>query len=153
ATSLAATTLLAACGGTAADSTESNASSGTTEASDNILDVQFDVEVASLDPQIGTDGASFQVVASMMEGLYQLDPDGNAVPGMAEKTEVSEDGLTYTFTIRDAKWTNGDAVTAHDFVYAWQRLVDPETGSEYAYIMDIAGVENAAAIMDGSQAP
>lgn len=155
ATSLAAATLLAACGGTATDTTEStsNANSGNTEASDNILDVQFDVEVASLDPQIGTDGASFQVVASMMEGLYQLDPAGNAAPGMAEKTEVSEDGLTYTFTIRDAKWTNGDAVTAHDFVYAWQRLVDPETGSEYAYIMDIAGVENAAAIMDGSKAP
>ena len=63
ATSLAAATLLAACGGTATDSTEStsNANSGNTEASDNILDVQFDVEVASLDPQIGTDGAGGEI--------------------------------------------------------------------------------------------
>lgn len=156
ATSLAAATLLAACGGAATDSTESNAGTSTnSEAAtgDKILDVQFDVEVASLDPQVGTDGASFQVVASIMEGLYQLDPSGNAVPGMAETTDVSEDGLTYTFKIRDAKWSNGDPVTAHDFVYGWQRLVDPEVASEYAYIMGIAGVENANEIINGDLTP
>ncbi|MGP6139098.1 peptide ABC transporter substrate-binding protein [Jeotgalibaca sp. A127] len=155
ATSLAATALLAACGGASTGTTESTAdtSSNTEATGDKLLDVQFDVEVASLDPQIATDGASFQVIASLMEGLYQLDSSGNAVAGLAENTEVSEDGLTYTFTIRDAKWSNGDAVTANDFVYGWQRLVDPEVASEYAYIMDIAGVENAAAIMDGSETP
>lgn len=156
ATSLAAATLLAACGGAATDSTESNAGTSTNseaETGDKILDVQFDVEVASLDPQVGTDGASFQVVASIMEGLYQLDPSGNAVPGMAETTDVSEDGLTYTFKIRDAKWSNGDPVTAHDFVYGWQRLVDPEVASEYAYIMGIAGVENANEIINGDLTP
>lgn len=157
ATSLAALTLLAACGtdsGTDSADANSNMDSATTGTNgDKTLDVQFDVEVASMDPQIGTDGASFEVISSIIEGLYQLDSSGDPVLGMAESAEMSEDGLTYTFKLRDASWTNGDPVTADDFVYAWRRLADPDTGSEYAYIMGIAGVENAGDVIDGKVDP
>lgn len=157
ATSLAALTLLAACGtGSGTDSADANSnmdSAPTGTNGDKTLDVQFDVEVASMDPQIGTDGASFEVISSIIEGLYQLDSSGDPVLGMAESAEMSEDGLTYTFKLRDASWTNGDPVTADDFVYAWRRLADPDTGSEYAYIMGIAGVENAGDVIDGKVDP
>lgn len=157
ATSLAALTLLAACGtdsGTDSADANSNMDSATIGTNgDKTLDVQFDVEVASMDPQIGTDGASFEVISSIIEGLYQLDSSGDPVLGMAESAEMSEDGLTYTFKLRDASWTNGDPVTADDFVYAWRRLADPDTGSEYAYIMGIAGVENAGDVIDGKVDP
>lgn len=157
ATSLAALTLLVACGtdsGTDSADANSNMDSATIGTNgDKTLDVQFDVEVASMDPQIGTDGASFEVISSIIEGLYQLDSSGDPVLGMAESAEMSEDGLTYTFKLRDASWTNGDPVTADDFVYAWRRLADPDTGSEYAYIMGIAGVENAGDVIDGKVDP
>jgi len=80
-----------------------------------------------------------------MEGLYRLDKDGNAIPAMAaSEPEVSEDGTVYTFTLRDAQWSNGEPVTANDFVYAWQRAVDPATASQYAYIMNT--IKNAEAV-------
>lgn len=126
------------------------ACSGDSESSGKVLKVAKDVELASMDQHIATDGLSFEVIAATIEGLYTLDADGNAIPAIAESYDLSEDGLTYTFHLReDAKWSNGDPVTANDFVYAWQRLVDPNTASEYAFIMDVAGVKNAAAINAG----
>src|SRR5690606_9979235 len=118
-----------------------------------VLNVQVDVEVATMDPQMATDGTSFEVIANTIEGLYTLDESGVAVPSLAEKTDVSEDGLTYTFTLKDATWSNGTPVTADDFVYAWQRLADPDTASEYYYIMGIAGVVNADEISAGEKDP
>lgn len=149
-TSVAAMTLLAACGGTA-NGNQTPDSSVTSEgtASGGALNVQFDVEVASMDPQLATDGTSFEVIANIIDGLYGVDSDGKAIPALAEKTDVSEDGLTYTFKLRDAVWTNGEKVTANDFVYAWRRLIDPETASEYNYIMGIAGLVNADEILAG----
>ncbi|WP_254636327.1 ABC transporter substrate-binding protein, partial [Bacillus sp. GbtcB15] len=75
---------------------------------------------------------------NVMEGLYRLDPNQEVVEGMAEgDPEVSEDGTVYTFKLRDAKWSNGDPVTANDFVYAWQRAIDPANASPYGpYMMD-----------------
>lgn len=126
------------------------ACSDNSESSGKVLKVAKDVELASMDQHIATDGLSFEVIAATIEGLYTVDADGNAVPAIAESYDLSEDGLTYTFHLRkEAKWSNGDPVTANDFVYAWQRLVDPNTASEYAFIMDVAGVENAAAINAG----
>ena len=126
------------------------ACSGDSESSGKVLKVAKDVELASMDQHIATDGLSFEVIAATIEGLYTLDADGNAIPAIAESYDLSEDGLTYTFHLReDAKWSNGDAVTANDFVYAWRRLVNPNTASEYAFIMDVAGVKNAAAINAG----
>ena len=126
------------------------ACSGDSESSGKVLKVAKDVELASMDQHIATDGLSFEVIAATIEGLYTLDADGNAIPAIAESYDLSEDGLTYTFHLReDAKWSNGDSVTANDFVYAWRRLVNPNTASEYAFIMDVAGVKNAAAINAG----
>lgn len=116
---------------------------------DNTLKVQFNVEVASMDPQIATDGTSFEVIAAVTEGLYSVDKDGSAIPAMVDTVEKSADGLTYTFKLKDAVWSNGTPVTAHDFVFAWKRLVDPEVASEYAFIVGVAGVKNADAIASG----
>lgn len=116
---------------------------GKTEAKkEKILTVTKEADLHTMDTQLATDGLSFEVIASTVNGLYYTDGDGNAVPALAEKTEVSPDGLQYTFTIRDAKWSNGTPVTAHDFVFGWRRLVDPESASEYAYMMEVAGVKN-----------
>lgn len=110
-------------------------------------------DVKSFDPQINTDVDGSHILRDLFEGLVNSDPDGNSVPGAAESWEVSEDGLTYTFKLRDAKWSNGDPVTAGDFVYAWRRLADPATASEYAWYMELMGVENAAKIVAGEMAP
>jgi oligopeptide transport system substrate-binding protein len=121
-------------------------------AAGKILRVHFDVEVASMDPQIATDGTSFEVLAAITEGLYSVDANGSPIFAMAESVDKSEDGLTYTFKLRDAKWSNGTPVTANDFVFAWRRLVDPAVASEYAFIAEIAGIKNAAAITAGEVA-
>ena len=116
-----------------------------------VLKVHIETEVQSLDPQIATDGTSFEVIADFTDGLYQMDASGMPVPALAAQTEMSADGLTYTFKIRDdAFWANGDPVTAGDFVYGWQRAVDPAIASEYAFMVsDIALVKNGAAIVKG----
>lgn len=121
---------------------------------EQVLKVQIETEVQSLDPQVATDGTSFEVIADFTDGLYQMDASGASVPALAAETTVSDDGLTYTFKIRDdAFWTNGDPVTADDFVFGWQRACDPEFASEYAYmITDIALVKNSAAVNSGEMA-
>ena len=87
----------------------------------------------------------------MGEGLLTNNA-GEISPGLAETWEISEDGLTYTFHLRDAKWSNGEAVTAADFVFGWQRAVDPATASEYSYMLsDIGQVVNAAEIIAGDK--
>ena len=112
----------------------------------------LETPVESLDPQQATDGTSFEVIADYTDGLMQMDIDGKAVWAIAESCDVSEDGLTYTFHLRDAKWSNGDAVTAADFVFGWQRAVDPDVASEYSYMLsDIGQVKNAAEIIAGEK--
>lgn len=150
-TGFASMMVLAACGGANSDGAAEDVAAG--ETAGGVLNVQVDVEVATMDPQMATDGTSFEVIANTIEGLYTLDESGVAVPSLAEKTDVSEDGLTYTFTLKDATWSNGTPVTADDFVYAWQRLADPDTASEYYYIMGIAGVVNADEISAGEKDP
>ncbi len=92
-------------------------------------------EVTTLDPATVTGVPEGRVIKSIFEGLCSKDPATLApIPGMAESWEISADGLTYTFTLRrGAFWTNGDPVTAHDFVYSWERFLSPETAAEYAY--------------------
>ena len=150
------------CGGSAtsassaAEST-SSASQGTeaesTSAGSGTLNIMLETPVESLDPQLATDGTSFEVIADYTDGLMQMDADGAAVPACAESYEVSEDGTTYTFHIReDAVWSNGDPVTANDFVFAWQRAVDPANASEYSYMLsDIGQIVNAAEIIAGEK--
>ena len=106
--------------------------------------------IKSMDPQINTDVEGSDVLRNLFEGLYNEDSDGALVPGVAIDHTVSDDGLTYTFNLRDtAKWSNGEAVTANDFVYAWRRLADPATASEYAWYMELMQVENASAVVAG----
>lgn len=138
--------------GSAASGTEANGAAAAT-ASGNYLNIMTEVEVASLDPQVATDGTSFEVIADYTDGLMQMDADGQAIPAIAESYELSEDGKTYTFKLReDAKWSNGDPVTADDFVFGWQRAVDPATASEYSYMLsDIGQVVNAAEIIAGEK--
>ena len=161
---MAAAMALAAtgCGGSAtsassaAEST-SSASQGTeaesASAGSGTLNIMLETPVESLDPQLATDGTSFEVIADYTDGLMQMDADGAAVPACAESYEVSEDGTTYTFHIReDAVWSNGDPVTANDFVFAWQRAVDPANASEYSYMLsDIGQIVNAAEIIAGEK--
>src|SRR6478735_4048777 len=88
-------------------------------------------EVASVDPALTTGIPEARIVYSLFEGLCRPRPDNNLPePGVAEKWEISEDGLTYTFHLRkNAYWSNGEPVTAHDFIYAIRRLIDPLTAS------------------------
>ena len=152
---IALTFSLTACGGGTKDSKAegNNESVEDTSTSGSPLKVQIDAEIASMDPQIATDGISFEVLAAVTEGLYSLSDDGSAVEAIADKVEKSEDGLTYTVTLKDTKWSNGTPVTAKDFVFAWRRLVDPATASEYSFIAGIAGIKNADAIVNGEMTP
>ncbi|MFX3623381.1 MAG: peptide ABC transporter substrate-binding protein [Ectobacillus sp.] len=121
-------------------------------ASKQVINLIENQEIPSMDSSIAKDSVSFIVLNNVMEGLYRLDKNNKAVPGVAEKYEKSEDGKKYTFKLRkDAKWSNGDPVTAKDFVFAWKRALDPATKSEYAYIM--FDVKNAQAINEGKASP
>lgn len=109
-------------------------------------------ELSTIDPSKVNDTYGGDMVSNTLEGLYRLGKNSKIEPGMAKKTTVSDDGLTYTFTLRsNNKWSNGDPVTAQDFVYSWQRTVDPKTASSYAYLFD--GIKNANDIMAGTKAP
>jgi oligopeptide transport system substrate-binding protein len=93
-------------------------------------------EPPSLDPALASDTTSGWVIDHLFEGLYTKNQKGEPVLGAASDVKVSDDGKTYTFTIRDnAKWSDGDPVTAQDFEYAWKRVLDPKTGSPFAFYM------------------
>lgn len=92
-------------------------------------------EPSTIDPGLAEDIPSMSVARAAFDGLLRLNEKGELKEAVAEKYEVSADGLTYTFHLRESKWTNGDPVTAHDFEYAWKRVLDPKTASGYAYQM------------------
>lgn len=109
----------------------------------------LNAEPRQLDPQVSTDTASITVIMALFEGLTQLDKEGRAIPAAADWV-VSEDGKTYTFSLRENVWNNGEPVTADDFVFGMQRAVSPSTRSSLA--AQLFGIENARAINAGSQA-
>lgn len=91
-------------------------------------------EHSSVDPQVVEDVSGAEIVRDLFEGLMNQDEAGNLVPGVATGFTTNDDKTVYTFTLRDdAKWSNGDAVVAGDFVYAWQRAVDPALSSPYSW--------------------
>jgi oligopeptide transport system substrate-binding protein len=144
--------VLAACSGD-----ESKEPAGTDakeeEKGEKVLNFLNPEAIPSMDPSLATDESSFIYLAATMEGLYRLDEKTQTTPGIATEHKVSDDGLTWTFTLReDAKWSNGDPVTAHDFVYSWQRAVDPATNSEYGPYMISGVIKNAGAITKGELA-
>ena len=112
-----------------------------------ILNVHVTAAIDSIDPALTSAGDDFEVIGAMVEGLFQCDASGAAIPGMAETYEISPDGMTWTFHLRDAKWSNGAAVTADDFVFAWQRAM--ALPAEYASLFETAGIKNASAIYAG----
>ena len=120
------------------------------DSASNGLKVMLGANVVSLDTAQAVDLSSFEVIADCVDGLMQLDSEGRAVPAIAEGFEVSDDGKTYTFHLRDAKWANGDDVTAEDFVFAWRRLC--QQADEYSYVMGstVACVKNADEVIKGA---
>ena len=110
--------------------------------------VMFATNVMSLDTNLATDGDSFEIIADCIDGLTQMDADGAAVPAVAESWDVSEDGCTYTFHLRDdAFWTNGEPVTAHDFEYAWKLAMTANLEYNYMFDSSVGAVKNADAIL------
>ncbi|MEQ1771689.1 MAG: peptide ABC transporter substrate-binding protein [Devosia sp.] len=107
--------------------------------------------IRALDPQLAEDVDTAYVVNQLFEGLYNEDASGNPVPGAAESYDVNADNTVYTFHLRDAKWSNGDPVTAGDFVYGWQRAVDPALASTYAYYLGLVNVLNADEVVAGTK--
>ena len=104
-------------------------------AAPQVLNLGNGSEPRDLDPQTVTGVPESQIIQSLFEGLVGKDPKTlQPTPGVAESWKVSKDGKTYTFKLRkNAKWSNGESVTAQDFIYSWKRLLDPATASEYAY--------------------
>ena len=114
---------LTACGG----------SKSANNANGKILTIEMGPEVETIDPALNTtnDGANY--ITYLFDNLLRVDKDGKIAPSMAEKYEVSDDGLTWTFHLRDGlKWSDGSDFTANDFVYSWQRMVNPEVAAPYA---------------------
>ena len=108
----------------------------------------------TLDPQLNQDTSGFHIIRDLFEGLLSQDASGDLVPGVATGYAASDGNTTYTFTLRpDARWSNGDPVTAHDFVYAWRRAVDPATASPYAWYLELTGMVNAKEILAGNEPP
>ncbi|ORM60227.1 oligopeptide ABC transporter substrate-binding protein OppA [Pantoea brenneri] len=110
-------------------------------------------EPASLDPLKAVGLPEIQVIRDLFEGLTNQDAHGKIVPGVAQSWS-SSDNKTWIFTLRNnARWSNGEPVTAQDFVYSWQRLVDPKNSSAFAWFAGLSGIENAAAITKGEMTP
>ncbi|MGP6464233.1 peptide ABC transporter substrate-binding protein [Pantoea agglomerans] len=110
-------------------------------------------EPASLDPLKAVGLPEIQVIRDLFEGLTNQDAQGKIVPGVAQSWS-SSDNKTWVFTLRNnARWSNGAPVTAQDFVYSWQRLVDPKNSSAFAWFAGLSGIQNAAAITKGEMTP
>ena len=147
---LVATTMLA----TPAFAAGTHPTTGEALADDQTFTYRVLDEHSSVDPQVVEDVSGAEIVRDLFEGLMNQDEDGNLVPGVATGFTTNDDKTVYTFTLRDdAKWSNGDPVVAGDFVYAWQRAVDPELSSPYAWYMEITAIQNAADIIAGDKSP
>ena len=103
---------------------------------------------------LNEDTSGFHVIRDLFEGLLSQDANGDLVPGVATHYTASDGNTTYTFTLReDARWSNGDPVTAHDFVHAWRRAVDPATASPYGWYLKLTEMVNAKDILAGNKPP
>ena len=127
---------LAACGGDKGTEGEAAGTAYPGTADEDTYVVDFRAEPPELNSLLTSDVTSGDVLRMVISGLYRLDENDQPVPDLAEETTVSDDGCTYTMKLReDATWSNGEPVTAHDFVFAYQTICNPKTGSVYAYIV------------------
>ena len=109
-------------------------------------------EPITLDPNLGEGVPGSNINRDLFEGLVASNRDGEVVPAQAESWSVSKDNLVYTFKIRkNAKWSNGDTVTADDFVYAFKRIANPKVGAKYSWYLKILGIKNTAEILNGKR--
>jgi len=134
------TIALAACG---------SSSSSSSQAKDQTLTWMESSALPTMDSSLATDVVSGETLNNTGEGLLKFGKNSSTHPAVAKNYSKSKDGKTYTFNLRKSNWSNGDKVTAKDFVYGWQRTVNPKTGSQYAYLY--ADVKNANAIMNGKK--
>jgi len=149
----------AGCGSSSTSSTPSTSGETSVEvssdgeytlASEQTLKVNLGADPLTLDPQLNSASDGSNVINNAYEGLLR-DSGEELIPGIAESYTVSEDGLVYTFTLRDAKWSDGKPVTAGDFEFAWKRGADPKTASEYMYIFESANILNAKEVGKGEK--
>ena len=125
---------LAGCGGSGDDSSTYTYSS--------------ELDIKNLDSSDAEDGCSFTALHAIIDGLMKPAKDGTTTYGIAKSSEVSEDGLTHTYKLRDAKWSNGDPVTANDFVYAWHRIFKNKGNYYYMFCDGIANIAGAQELSD-----
>ncbi|ALC86286.1 peptide ABC transporter substrate-binding protein [Bacillus sp. FJAT-22090] len=149
---------LAACGdkeeGTTT-TTEKEEDPATTEEvavdEEQVLNLIMTAEIPTMDSALVTDAVGFDLLNNVNEGLYRLNQENVAVPAIADgEPTVSEDGLVYTFKLRDANWSDGSPVTANDFEYSWKRAMNPDTASEYGPYMMGGVIKNATEISEGA---
>lgn len=151
--------MLVACGGTGTTSGETSSgaeTSGETAAqvggtadSGKILRVSMAGAPADISPLTSSTTEGSELLGCMYEGLVRQNAEGQILPGsgLAEKWDISEDGKVYTFTLRDATWSDGSPITADQFVYAWEKVLNPATASQYSYMLYV--IENAEAYNTG----
>ncbi len=140
---VATLSVLAACGNGGSKSSSSDTST---------INWYTPTEILTLDISKNTDRYSAMAIGNGGSNLLRVDENGKNQPDLAEKVEVSEDGKTFTATLRDGiKWSDGSDITAEDFVYTWRRMVDPATASEYAYLVSDAHVLNADEVIAGEK--
>ncbi len=150
---------LAACGGeedakdTTTDTDDKDATTEESEVAadeEQVLNLIQTAEIPTMDSALVTDAVGFDLLNNVNEGLYRLNQENVAVPAISDgEPTVSEDGLVYTFTLRDSNWSDGTPVTANDFEFAWKRAMNPDTASEYGPYMMNGVIKNATAITNG----
>ncbi|MFJ8064090.1 peptide ABC transporter substrate-binding protein [Psychrobacillus sp. NPDC096426] len=150
---------LAACSGDKEEGTETTTDKEDTDATteevavdeEQVLNLIMGAEIPSMDTALASDAVGFDILNNVMEGLYRLNQDNVAEPAIsAGEPTVSEDGLVYTFTLRDANWSDGSPVTANDFEFAWKRAMNPDSASEYGPYMMSGVIKNATEISEGT---
>ena len=154
AAAVAAVVVVAIAASGAARAAETHPATGEALADDQTFTYRLGDQFPTLDPQLNQDVSGFHVIRDLFEGLLSQDATGRLVPGVAMHYAASDGNTTYTFTLReDARWSNGDPVTARDFVYAWRRAVDPATASPYGWYLELTEMVNAKAILAGEKPP
>ena len=148
---VASLTLLVACGNNNNSEKGKADAKKETKTEKNVLTVVESSELSTMDITKATDVVSFSAISQVMEGLYEFADDSTSQPALAKEVAVpTDDGKKYTIELKeDGKWSNGDPVTAHDFVYSWQRSADPKTASEYSHLFE--GFKNYEEIKTGAK--
>lgn len=137
--------------GSEGDAASDSGDAGSSEGGEKTVNLAVATSIMSLDPLISGDTVSMGVISNTVEGLFDCDAEGQMQPAACETYEVSDDQLTYTFHLRDGiKWSNGEDVTANDFIYAWHRNAQGTgTAAQFQYQIEMAALKNYAAVMAG----